>query len=153
MSAFMKNINVIARCSEQYRTVRLAPLGLKSAHYIYILHICKEPGISQEGLARRIYVNKSSVTRKLAQLCEAGFVRKEISAEDRRIIRVYPTQKAVEAYPKVRQIIRDWNAYLSREMTEEEVLHLMALLEKIKQSAVAWMECEAEREGMYSERN
>ena len=68
MPGFMKNINQIARCAEQYRTDRLAQLGLTGCQYSNILHVCREPGISQECLARQICIHKSNVARQLAQL-------------------------------------------------------------------------------------
>ena len=148
MPAFTKDINVIARCTEQYRSARLAPLGLKASHCVYVLHVCRQPGISQEGLAKQIYINKSNVTRKLIQLEELGFVRREVSAADKRVIQVYPTQKAKEAYPEVKRVIQEWNAYLTQDMQEQELTLLMEMLEKIKEKAAAYQEKLAEeREG------
>ena len=73
MSLLMGELDSIARCAAQYRSERLAALGLKSCHASYLMGICDCPGISQEQLARRIYQNKSSVARQLAVLEEAGF--------------------------------------------------------------------------------
>ena len=66
MSLLMGELDSIARCAAQYRSERLAALGLKSCHASYLMGICDCPGISQEQLARRIYQNKSSVARQLA---------------------------------------------------------------------------------------
>lgn len=144
MPAFMKNLNMIARCTEQYRSACLASLGLKGSHCVYILHICRQPGISQEGLAKQICINKSNVTRQLAQLEKLEFVRREVSEEDKRVIQVYPTPKAEAAYPKVRRVIREWNAYLTQDMQEQELVQLMEMLEKIKAKAIAYQERLAE---------
>ncbi len=58
MSLLMGELDSIARCAAQYRSERLAALGLKSCHASYLMGICDCPGISQEQLARRIYQNK-----------------------------------------------------------------------------------------------
>ena len=50
------------------RNDALADTGLKGSQYAYILTLCRRPGISQEQLSRHIYINKSNVTRHLAQL-------------------------------------------------------------------------------------
>ena len=55
MSLLMGELDSIARCAAQYRSERLAALGLKSCHASYLMGICDCPGISQEQLARRIY--------------------------------------------------------------------------------------------------
>ena len=83
MSLLMGELDSIARCAAQYRSERLAALGLKSCHASYLMGICDCPGISQEQLARRIYQNKSSVARQLAVLEEAGFVRRVCCDSDR----------------------------------------------------------------------
>ena len=97
MSLLMGELDSIARCAAQYRSERLAALGLKSCHASYLMGICDCPGISQEQLARRIYQNKSSVARQLAVLEEAGFVRRVCCDSDRRVTELYPTEQAEAA--------------------------------------------------------
>lgn len=88
MESLMKYINVIGRCAAQYRSEQLEQYGLNSRQHPYILHICRNPGISQEKLARAIYVNKSSVTRQLASLEQNGFIERTISSTDKRAMLV-----------------------------------------------------------------
>ena len=72
----------------------------------------------------------------------------ESGAADKRVIQVYPTQKAKEAYPEVKRVIQEWNAYLIQDMQEQELTLLMEMLEKIKEKAAAYQEKLAEeREG------
>ena len=63
MSQIVRDMTEIARCGVQYRSDKLAPLGLKSCHASYLTEICENPGISQDKLARRICINKSNVAR------------------------------------------------------------------------------------------
>ena len=105
MSLLMGELDSIARCAAQYRSERLAALGLKSCHASYLMGICDCPGISQEQLARRIYQNKSSVARQLAVLEEAGFVRRVCCDSDRRVTELYPTERAKAALPEIRQVL------------------------------------------------
>ena len=79
MSLLMGELDSIARCAAQYRSERLAALGLKSCHASYLMGSCDCPGISQEQLARRIYQNKSSVARQLAVLEEVATAYLRIS--------------------------------------------------------------------------
>ena len=85
----------------RYRAEQLAPLELKSCHAGYLLEICACPGISQEQLSRRIYANKSNVARQLATLEESGYVERRPGEEDRRVMRVYPTERALAALEQV----------------------------------------------------
>ena len=63
MSELTHNITDIARCAAQYRTEELEPLGLKACPGSYLSVICACPGITQDQLARRIFINKSNVAR------------------------------------------------------------------------------------------
>lgn len=135
MPSLMWEFDAIARCATQYRTEMLAPIGLKSCHASYLLNICADPGISQEQLARRIYFNKSSVARQLAALEEDGFIRRVTCENDRRIIRLYPTDKTLEILPRIRQVLLDWEQLATQDLTAEEQEIIRILLNKMKARA------------------
>ena len=135
MPSFMRQINIIGRCSAMIRNDKLADTGLTGWHYSYILTLCRRPGQSQDQLARHIYINKSNVTRHLAQLEKNGYVERRQSEEDKRETLVYPTQKAYDVLPQVRQVIRDWNGYLTEDFTPEEMELFNEMLSRITQKA------------------
>ena len=113
-------IMTIARCSNQFRAERLRKHGLCGQHCAYLLRICREPGTTQDAIAREIYVNKSNVTRQLATLEQNGFVERRPCEADSRAMEVYPTQKAMDVLPEVRAVLREWNDYVTAGFTEEE---------------------------------
>ncbi len=76
-------------------------------------------------------VNKSSVTRQVTVLEQQGYIRREADASDRRIQRVYLTEQAEALIGRIFRCYRDWNDYLTQDMTEEEQQMLSALMEKI----------------------
>ena len=140
MPALMHNINAISRCATNYRQEELSPLGLRAIHASYLATLCREPGLTQEQLAKRIFVNKSNAARQVAVLEEAGFVTRSPSPEDKRAMLVYPTDKAYEALPKIRQTFRDWEALAAQDLTEEERQLLTSMLAKMRARAAQWME-------------
>lgn len=131
MVSYMRCISVIARCAIQYRADRLTGSGIGGTQCPYILHICGTPGMTQEQLARAIYVNKSNVTRQLNQLEESGMIERRCDEIDRRVTRVYPTQKALELLPAVRAVMHQWNETIIEPLTEDERETLCALLERV----------------------
>lgn len=137
MPSLMRELDTIARCAALYRAEMLAPLGLKSCHASYLLTICDCPGISQEQLARRIYFNKSSVARQLPLLEEANYIRRVPSECDRRVTKLYPTEKAEAALPEIRRILREWEQQVTENLSSEELDELQTVLEKIKARAAA----------------
>lgn len=140
MSQVFRDIMEIARCGTQFRADQLAPMGLKSCHASFLLEICAHPGISQEGLARRIYINKSNVARQAAILEDEGFITRTPSAADKRVSELYPTQKAIALLPQIRQVLKCWEAYITEELTPEEMDQLHSLLTKMKTRSATYME-------------
>lgn len=140
MPALMYNINAISRCAAAFRQEELAPLGLRANHASYLVTLCRDPGLTQEQLAKRIFVNKSNAARQVAILEEAGFVTRSPSPEDKRSLQVFPTEKAYEALPRVRQTFRDWEDLVAQELTEQERQLLISLLTKMRDRAALWME-------------
>lgn len=140
MPALMHNISAIYRCAFAYRQGALAPLGLKAGHASYLVAICNNPGITQDQLARRIFINKSNVARQLAFLEESGFVERRPSPDDKRAILVFPTQKALDAFPLIRQTFRDWEVLVAEDLTPGEREQMILMLTKMKTRAAQWME-------------
>lgn len=140
MPQIIRDITEIARCGAQYRTEALAPLGLKACHASYLVEICAHPGISQDRLAARICVNKSNVARQAAILEEEGFISRIPSPSDKRIMQLYPTDKARELLPRIDPILHRWEDCLTTDITEEEKEVLKRLLGRMKDKASDWME-------------
>ena len=140
MPDLMHHITEIARCAALFRQEELTPLGLKSCHSSYLAVICTSPGITQDQLARRIFINKSNVARQLAILEEDGYVERRQAPDDKRAIQVFPTQKAHDAMPEIIRIFRAWEAFVAQDLSEEERKALAAMLEKMKSRSADWME-------------
>ena len=142
----MRCISRTARCSQLYRSERLEKVGLSGGQYVYISCACRSPGISQEQMSRQILINKSNVARQLASLEQNGFVRREPDAKDRRVMRVYPTERAMEVYPYIQQVLADWRHYLTEDFTDEEREQLDSLLERVLEKAAAYADKRLARE-------
>ena len=140
MSQIIRDITEISRCYAQYRTEALAPMGLKACHASYLTDICAHPGISQDQLAARICINKSNVARQAAILEEDGFITRTPSPSDKRIIQLYPTQKTLDLLPAISPILRQWEACLTGDISDEEKELLERLLSRMKDKASDWME-------------
>lgn len=128
MPSISHYIMMISRCSNQFRSERLRDTGLCGQHCAYILRVCREPGTTQDAIAREICVNKSNVTRQLAALEQNGFVERRPCEADSRAMEVYPTEKALAVLPEVRAVLREWNECITADFTEEEKTQFLDLL-------------------------
>ena len=138
MPSLMRYINIVSRCATIWRTDKLEGTELGDQHYSYILVVCRRPGISQDAISRRLFINKSNVTRSLSYLEEHGFVTRERDPEDRRQTRVYPTEKAIDILPRVREMIKGWNSYITEGFTEEEMEMYLSMTERLAERAAEY---------------
>ena len=140
MSNINWNIIAIARCSAQFRTDKMTPHGLKGIHTGYLCNICAHPGITQDKLAQMIYTDKSNVARQVAFLEEHGYITRQSSSADKRCLELYPTQKSLDLLPELHAIVRQWEALIAKDLTEEEIETVTAILSKMRRSATCWTE-------------
>ncbi len=133
MPKLIRDITYLARLGVNYRAQAFEPLGLKSCHSSYLIHICDCPGISQDGLANKICINKSNVARQAAILEEEGFIQRIPSWEDKRVMKLYPTEKTLALMPQIREILEAWENRVTQDLTPAEKESLDALLAKMCQ--------------------
>ena len=136
MPSLNRSLNVIGRCGALFRAKRLEGTGVDASNYFYLIYICRHPGVSQESLSRALYVNKSSVTRHLSRLEGAGLLTRTPSDEDRRVLLVNPTERALAMLPVLREIGKDWLRALTDGFTEEETARFEALLCRAMENAM-----------------
>lgn len=135
MSKFMKMLNNISRSQAVYRHSRITAEGLQSGHYAYILIICREPGRSQEDLARELCVNKSTVTRNVNYLEENGYVSRLPYPSDKRQFSVHPTDKALAVLPEIKQASVEWMTLLSDGIPPADLHIFDTVLQRMQEKA------------------
>lgn len=140
MPSISRYINIITRCGNMYRSERLKDTDLGTTHHAYLFNICRNPGISQEQLAKMIYINKSNVTRNLATLEKNGYIERRPSETDKRVMLVFPTKKAEDVLPLLREIIHDWNSLVAADLSEEELEQLQSILARIAERATGYVD-------------
>ena len=135
MATFMKQLGEVWRCASLFRMKEYEKIGVGMYQDSYLIAVCECPGITQEGIAKRIYVHKSNVARQICSLEEKGFVERRADPEDRRNLCVYPTQKAFDALPLLRKVRADWNARVLEGLSDEECAEAVRLLDRLSENA------------------
>lgn len=142
MPSLTRHLNAIGRCGMLFRARRLADTDIDPAAQPYLFYICRNPGTSQEALGRALYVNKSSVTRHLACLEKKGYLTRTPHPQDKRVLLVYPTERALDTLPHLRDIASSWRTALTQGLSKEEILQFEALLARMLDNAKAALEKE-----------
>ena len=141
-SRALGNVLRIGRCFLLYRRRALKDTALSPAQSLIISHVCRRPGLAQESLTGELCLDKTTVAHQLMKLEEQGYIRREASAEDGRCRRIYPTEKAVEVYPRVHRVFEDFTAGILEGLTEEEQAELERLTEILRRNALSLTEPE-----------
>ena len=136
MNTITQLIAQIHRQDFQYRSAKFEPLGLKACHGKYLKIICDSPGICQEELTAHMVVNKSNIARQVAALEEAGFVERRGCSQDKRKVRLYPTEKTLALRHEILDVLDSWQTHLLQDLTQEDQKMLTSLLERIRDRAM-----------------
>ncbi len=135
MSKFMKMLNNISRSQAIYRSSKISADDLQSTHYAYVLSVCREPGHSQEDIARELCVNKSTAARNINYLEERGYVTRQPFPNDKRQLSVYPTEKMLAVLPEIRNASKEWMSLLSEGIPEDELEIFNSVLSRMQEKA------------------
>ena len=131
----MKMLNNISRSQAIYRSSKISADDLQSTHYAYVLSVCREPGRSQEDIARELCVNKSTAARNINYLEERGYVTRQPLPNDKRQLSVYPTEKMLAVLPEIRDASKEWMSLLSEGIPEDELEIFNSVLSRMQEKA------------------
>jgi DNA-binding MarR family transcriptional regulator len=90
-------------------------------------------GVPMHEIAGRILASKSGLTRVIDRMEQAGLVRRERPAGDRRVVLVHMTPEGAEALRASRVIHRDGiRRHFTEQLGGDDLARLQAMLEKVR---------------------
>ncbi len=129
-------MGVSYRRSQKFYTDELKDLDITSGQYMYIIAICENAGKTQDDLSQEMLIDKGTAARVLFQLEMNGFLTKSINPIDRREYNIFPTDKALAAYPEVLKVQEEWHQKLTEDFSDIEREVFEKLLEKAMLNAI-----------------
>lgn len=136
MKNLAKFISATHRRSQIFYTENLETLGISSGQLMYIICICETPGQTQDELSRQLVIDKSTVAKFISHLESDGFISKTINSTDRRAFNIFPTDKAINIYPKIIKIQEEWYYKLTENLSDLECDVLEKLIEKVMENSI-----------------
>ena len=131
---FLREVGAVARCVQSLSDVKFKKLALQRGQFVFLTRICESPGLHLLELSQLLKVDKATATKAVQKLEAEGYVRKEQNQTDKRMVHLFPTERAKEAYP---ELIAEENRYLAccfAGMTTEEQALAEALMERIREN-------------------
>jgi len=133
-----KHISITYRYAMVYFKERMAELGLSQSHHSVLLTLYRCEGVSQEQLSRKLNVDKATITRSIKKLTHDGFIRREQDEHDKRVYRLFLTEKSNTIKPDIEAMFREWNDIITEGLTTEEFDEAFRLMEKISSNVLKY---------------
>ncbi|QGX45268.1 MULTISPECIES: MarR family winged helix-turn-helix transcriptional regulator [Streptococcus] len=128
-------ISVLMRQLNLFFGHELSDVEITASELMYLSQLYNRDGLTQEEMAAVITVDKAATTRTIQGMEKKGLVRREAHEENYRAKRVYLTDKAKNAEPRIRELQKKWGDFITQDMTQKEAEVFAAQLKKMAQRA------------------
>lgn len=132
MKEILREIGMIARALDSISNIEFKEYDLTKGQYLYLVRICENPGIIQEKLAEMIKVDRTTAARAIKKLEVNGFIRKNDDPHNKKIKRLFPTEKGKNVYPFIIRENNHSNIVALEGFSEKEVETISILLQRVR---------------------
>jgi len=110
----------------------LAEVGGSLPVWLILTSLRGEAYASQQQIARAVGIEGPTLTRHLDQLEGAGLVRRVAHPDDRRAVRVEPTEAGLALQARMLEVVIAFNRRLTAGLTQNDLGHLRELLDALE---------------------
>ncbi|WP_165929073.1 MarR family winged helix-turn-helix transcriptional regulator [Shimia isoporae] len=122
----------LARAADR-RTKAEADLSLAQHGVLFALTL--EDGLTVSALAKMLSMGKPSVSGMVDRLAARNLVRRQKSAEDGRVVRVFMKDKGVAVVARTNPVVKQMNAELLAPFSEDEQEVIRRFLKHVAENA------------------
>ena len=134
MQEILREIGMIARALDSISNIEFKELNLTKGQYLYLVRIYENPGIIQEKLAEMIKVDRTTAARAIKKLELHGFIEKKDDELNKKIKKLYPTEKGKQVYPFLQREGEHSNRVALSGFSKGETETLMNLLQRVRKN-------------------
>lgn len=131
MNTIGKNISILYRQFNLFINHELSDVELNATDLMYLGTLFSKEGITQDDLAKDFCVDKAATARSMRNLEKKGIITRQSDKDDRRVKKIYLTEKAYEYKPLMKSIKEKWMKICNTPMNENEVEQFAQNLEII----------------------
>ncbi|TKH41519.1 MarR family winged helix-turn-helix transcriptional regulator [Paenibacillus sp. FSL R10-2782] len=134
MKEVLREIGMIARALDSISNIEFKEYDLTKGQYLYLVRICENPGIIQEKLAEMIKVDRTTASRAIKKLVINGFIEKKEDNHNKKIKKLFPTEKGNNVYPFIKRENVYSNNVALEGFSEREVETIFNLLQRVREN-------------------
>ncbi|MDQ1914068.1 MarR family winged helix-turn-helix transcriptional regulator [Paenibacillus sp. GD4] len=134
MKEILREIGMIARALDSISNVEFKDYDLTKGQYLYLVRICENPGMIQEKVAEMIKVDRTTAARAIQKLEINGFIEKKEDPHNKKIKKLFPTEKGSNVYPFIKREHEYSNIVALEGFSEKEIDTVFNLLQRIRKN-------------------
>lgn len=128
---FGRYISILYRQASVFYSKEFNKFGIGAGQYMFMIHLYKNDGISQEKLSELINIDKGTTAKAIKKLEELGYVERNKDISDKRVNKIYLTDKALEIKNEFLTSLNKWENMLTLNLSDEEILYGLKILNKL----------------------
>lgn len=130
----LREIGAITRCINSISDIKYKNINLQKGQFIFLIRVCENPGINQRDLSKLLKVDKTTTAKAIQKLIVVGYIERKEDPVDKRMWRLYPLKKALEAYDYIIQEENRVNQDYYNNFDKEEKNSLYEFLKKLREN-------------------
>lgn len=130
----LREIGTIARSIQSISDIKYKNINLQKGQFIFLCRVCENPGINQIDLSNLLKVDKTTTTKVIQKLILAGYIEKKEDVADKRMWRLFPLQKALDAYTYIIEEETKSNQAYYNNLNDEEKELIYSLLKSLSKN-------------------
>jgi DNA-binding MarR family transcriptional regulator len=128
-------ISFTYRSVQKYFAKELASYNIGWGHFAILMTLYDQEGRSQDSLAQSRGFDKTMIAKSILRLEKEGIVYRKIDQEDKRIKRLYLTEKGRTLMPEMQRIGNELNSLLLKSLDTDEASAAVEIIRKLALNA------------------
>ena len=125
---------IAARSMKRALEIKLQENGLTSSQYTVLEVLWNHNGLSLSDLGKLLYFDNPTITGIINRMARAKLVRRARNRNDRRVIKVYLTQKGWELQSVLPKLAETVNDLAVEDFKDSEKKHILKLTKRLHQN-------------------
>ncbi|MED1201840.1 MarR family winged helix-turn-helix transcriptional regulator [Heyndrickxia acidicola] len=134
MKEILREIGMIARALDSISNIEFKEYDLTKGQYLYLVRICENPGIIQDKVAEMIKVDRTTAARAIKKLEMNGFIEKKDDVHNKKIKKLFPTDKGKMIYPFIIRENEYSNMVALNGFSESEIETIFKYLQRVRKN-------------------
>lgn len=127
-------VSILDRLMRMYYEHALSGFEIGWGQQFYVEYLYDHPGASAQEMVECIRVDKATLTKVIKKLAELDYIQIVSSQQDKRVKRLYLTDKAVPAAKRIKEIHRDFYDALCSGIGMSDIQRTEAALTKMTEN-------------------